>query len=136
MKRFKPLIDKLFWFITVPTLFSLVCVTVLCAANKTVLLLAILMDLTVIYLIVSPLFGYVELREKTVLIKFGFILKREIPYSSVRGAVKDRGIWSESMISLKNAMEHINIKYNSFDVVTVSVTDNDGFIEELKGKIK
>jgi hypothetical protein len=35
------------------------------------------------------------------------------------------------MASLKNALEHVNIKYNTFDIVSVSVVDNDGFIEEL-----
>jgi hypothetical protein len=40
------------------------------------------------------------------------------------------------MVSLKNAIEHVNIKYNSFDVTTVSVVDNDGFIEELKERCK
>jgi hypothetical protein len=35
------------------------------------------------------------------------------------------------MLSLKNALEHVNIKYNNFDIVSVSVVDNDGFIEEL-----
>ena len=35
------------------------------------------------------------------------------------------------MTSLKNALEHVNIKYNNFDVVTVSVVGNDEFISEL-----
>ena len=39
------------------------------------------------------------------------------------------------MMALKNAIEHVNIKYNTFDVTTVSVADNDGFIEELDRRI-
>jgi hypothetical protein len=63
-------------------------------------------------------------------------MTREIPYSKIRGFVKERKFYSESMTSLKNALEHVNIKYNSFDVVTVSVTDNDDFIGELNLRIE
>ena len=33
---------------------------------------------------------------------------------------------------MENAFTHINIKYNSFDVISVSVTENDLLMEELK----
>ena len=49
-----------------------------------------------------------------------------------KGIVKERKFYAESMMSLKNAFEHINIKYNAFDVTTVSVVDNDGFIKMLQ----
>ena len=96
------------------------------------LLIMILVDIFTFYFLISTLFGYVELREKSVFIKFGFLLKKEIPYDKIRGTVKERRFYSDSMRSLKNAIEHVNIKYNSFDVVTVSVMDNDKLIEEIE----
>ena len=38
-------------------------------------------------------------------------------------------------MDLKNAIEHINIKYNKFDMVTVSVVENDDFVLELNKRI-
>ena len=92
--------------------------------------------LFVLYFFISSLFGYVELREETLFIKFGFILKKEIPYSEIRGMKKERRVYSESMISLKNAMEHVNVRYNKFDTVTVSVIDNDELIDNLSARIQ
>ena len=40
------------------------------------------------------------------------------------------------MLSLKLAMEHINIKYNKFDVIAVSVVTNDDFEKELSARIE
>ncbi len=40
------------------------------------------------------------------------------------------------MLSLKNSIEHVNIKYNTFDIMTVSVADNDGFIKELTTRVE
>jgi hypothetical protein len=34
-------------------------------------------------------------------------------------------------MSLNNALEHIDIRYNTYDVVSVSVVDNDALIEEI-----
>ena len=92
--------------------------------------------LMVIYFLVAPLFGYVELREDGLFIKYGFFMKKEIPYERIRSVEKDRRWYSESMMSLKSALEHVNIKYNSFDVTTVSVEDNDGFIRELNNRCR
>ena len=44
---------------------------------------------------------------------------------------KERKFYSETMLSLKSAMEHVEIRYNSFDVTVVSVKDNDALIAEL-----
>jgi hypothetical protein len=33
---------------------------------------------------------------------------------------------------LKNSMEHLNIKYNTFDMISISVCENAAFGEELK----
>ena len=137
MAKFKPLIDKLFWIITIPTLVFLAIVTtiVFIFPASAAIIIIILADLATVYFLISPLFGYVELRESALFIKYGFMMKREIPYGSIRDTVKEHRFISESMLSLKNAFEHVNIKYNMFDVTTVSVTDNDAFIAELKARI-
>jgi hypothetical protein len=88
--------------------------------------------LFVLYFFISPFFGYVEFRDHSLLIRYGFFLRREIPYHKIRSVQKERKWYCESMLSLKNALEHINIKYNTFDVTTISVTDNDEWICELK----
>lgn len=136
-KRFRPFIDKLFWIIAVPTLIVLACVTapLFFYPAPVAIIITVLVDLLTIYLIVSPLFGYAELRENVVYIKFGFILAREISYDKIRGTTKERKWYSDSMLSLKNSFEHINIKYNTFDVVTISVIDNDTFVEELNSRL-
>jgi hypothetical protein len=92
-------------------------------------------DLFTLYFFASPFFAYVELREKTLFIKYGFFSKREIPYESIRELKKDRRFYSESMLAIKNSMDHVNIKYNRFDVTSVSVVGNDGFVEKLTARI-
>jgi len=136
IKKFKPLIDKLYFIILIPTILLLGAATVISTFEPVALFITIPVDLTVIYFIISPLFGYAELRENSVYIKYGFILKKEIPYNKIRGVVKERKFYSESMMSLKNSFEHVNIKYNAFDVTTVSVVNNDDFIGELNERIK
>ena len=131
-KKFKPLFDKLYWTISIPTAAVLIVVTAAVAAfAPTTLLWMLPLDLFVFYFLISPIFGYVELREEILFIKYGFILKKEIPYSKIRTVEKDRKFYSESMMSLKNAVENVNIKYNTYDVTTVSVINNDDFILEL-----
>ena len=84
------------------------------------------------FFLISPCFGYVELREETRFVKFGFFLKREIPYKSIRGIEKKHTAIADSMLSLKNAMDHVNVKYGSFDCTSVSIMDEDAMIEEIK----
>ncbi len=134
-KIFKPKIDRLFYIIWVPTVLLLLAATVITCFDLFPLLLMLSVDIFTLYFLVSPLIGYVELRQETMFIKYGFILKKEIPYTKIRDVKKERKFYSESMISLKNAIEHVNIKYNNFDVTTVSVKDNDAFIIELKSRI-
>ena len=136
-KKFKPLIDKLFWFIAIPLLVLLcAATTVVCIFPETAAIIIILIvDLCSIWALVSPLCGYVELRENSIFIKCGFFLKREIPYSKIRGISKERKLYADSMLSLKNSLEHVNVKYNVYDLITVSVKDNDGFIKELEERI-
>ncbi len=135
-KRYKPLVDKLYWMLFVPTvvLVALICVISSFSAPLT-LFLTLPIFLFVLYFFISPLFGYVEFRESTLYIKYGFFLRKEIPYNTIRGAVKERKFYAESMLSLKNAFEHVNIKYNSFDVTTVSVKTNDSLIEALERRV-
>ena len=133
-KRYKPLVDKLFYIIMIPTVVFLAAVTVISAFEPLSLLITIPTDVFTLYFLVSPLFGYVELREESLFIKYGFILKREIPYAKIRGTVKERSFIAESMLSLKNSFDHVRIKYNTFDVTIVSVVGNDEFVSELENR--
>ena len=134
-KRFYPMLDKLFWGIALPTAGLMLAVTVVNGIlEPSTLFLMIPIDLLVAYFLISPLFGYVELREDTIFIKFGFFLKKEIRYAHIRGTKKERKWYSDSMMSLKNAMEHVNIRYNAFDVTTVSVKEKDDLIRELESR--
>lgn len=135
VKRYKPLVDKLFYIILIPMVLLLAAVTVVSAFEPTMLLVTVPVDIVCLYFLISPLFGYVELRESSLFIKFGFFMKREIPYSKIRGISRARKWYSDSMLSLKNSMEHVDIKYNSFDATCVSVKDNDTFIKELEERI-
>ena len=131
-KRYKPLFDKLFWCIFIPTVLLLCAVSVVTVlANPWLAFLAVGIDAFTLYFLLCPVFGYVELREDTLFIKYGVFMKREIPCKKIRGVKKGRRIYSESMLSLKNSLEHIDIKYNSFDITTVSVVDNDGLMREI-----
>lgn len=134
-KRFKPKYDKLFGLVWIPTALMMVLATVISFAHLVAFLLILATDIFTFYFLLSSALGYAELREETLFVKFGFILKREIPYKKIRDIEKGRKFYSESMLSLKNSMEHVNIKYGRFDVVTVSVSDNDEFIKELKERI-
>ena len=129
--KLKPQIDRLFLFIWIPTLILLAVGTVISCASTVALLILIATDIFTLYFLISPLFGFVELREQTVYIKFGFLTSREIEYARIRAVETERKFYSESMLSLKCAYEHVNIKYNSFDVTTVSVRDNAYFAAEL-----
>ena len=134
-KIYKPKVDRLFYIIWIPTVLLLIAGTVITCFDIIPLLLMLSVDIFTLYFLVSSLVGYVELRPDSMFVKYGFIIKREIPYTNIREIKKERKLYSESMMSLKNAIEHVNIKYNSFDVTTVSVTDNDAFIIELKSRI-
>ena len=135
-KRFKPLVDKMYLWICVPTAVFVLVPTVLACFEPTALFVMIPTLLLVSYFIITPLFGYIELREETLFVKFGFIMKREIPYSKIRGTEKKRGFYSESMLSLKCSFEHVNVKYNRFDIISVSVKENDVLISEIEQKCK
>ena len=130
-KRFRPLVDKSFWITLLILAVFLALGTAVAIFELSALLLMLFVDVFSLYLLLAPLFGYAELRENCLFIRFGLFLKKEIPYGKIRGVVKERKFYSDSMLSLKTAMEHVNIKYNRFDVVSVSLTDIDDFISEL-----
>ena len=130
-KKYKPKIDKLFFIIFIPTAILMLGCTILAYFEPMALFIIIPTDLFTFYFLISPLFGYVELMEDRLFIKFGFVIKREIPYSKIRGTAKERSFIAETMLSLKNAFEHVKIRYNTYDVTIVSVTDNDDLINEL-----
>ena len=133
-KRYKPRFDKTYIIIYVATnlfLIAALLIPMLIDPHVGVMILFAVTLLFVNYFIVSPMFGYVELRDESLYIRFGFILKREIPYSKIRGIDRQRKFYADSMISLKNAIDHVNVKYNSFDMVSLSVKDEDDFIREL-----
>ena len=133
-KRFRPKFDKLYLWITIPTMLLTLALLVLTAVWQATGGWIVMTATTAFigYFLISPCFGYVELREETVFFKFGFILKREVPYARIRKLEKRRTAIAESMLSLKNAMEHVNVKFNSFDCYSVSVKENDELIEALK----
>lgn len=136
VKRYKPLVDKLFWIIWVPTWVLMAAVTVVSLLDVVGLVFIIPADALLLYFMVSPLFGYVELRDDTIFIKYGFIMKREIPYDKVRSVSKKRSFMAETMLSLKNSFDHVEIRYNAFDVTSVSVVGNDELINEINSRIK
>ena len=134
--RYTPRYDKLFFIILIPTalfLLAMLVTTILSRATGG-WIVVLGANLFTAYFIISPCFGYVELRETELFIKFGFFMKRQIPYGRIRGIEKKRGAIADSMLSLKNALDHINIKYNSFDVASVSVKREDMLIEEIKAR--
>ena len=133
-RRFNPKIDKLFFIIAAPTAVLLLGMTVAFAFLSPISVLFVMLpvDIFTMYFIISPLFGYAELRESTLFIRFGFFMKREIPYRAIRGTSLERKLYADSMLSLKNSLDHVNVKYNRFDLVSISVKENEDFINELK----
>jgi len=132
-RKFKPKLDKLFWLILIPTSLFMLGLTVLVSFDAPVaFFIMIPCDLLVFYFFITTLWGYVELREGAVFIKFGFFMKKEIPYEKIQGITRERKFYADSMMALKNSLDHVNIKYNAFDTVSVSVTDNEALIAEIE----
>ena len=135
-KIYKPKLDKLFWSLFIPT--NVICIAILIIPSildPQVLFITVPIFLFVNYFFISTLFGYVELRDKELFIKYGFFLKKRIPYDKIRAIEKQRRFYSYSMLSLKNAYDHVDIKYNFYDVTTVSVKEQDSFVIELEERI-
>ena len=136
MIKYKPLVDKYFYLIWIPVIVLLLIGTIISFLQPIGFIIMIGVNIFCYYFMLSSLFGYVELRRNTLFIKFGFILKKEIPYPKIREVSKERKFLSYSHLSLKNAIEHVNIKYNKYDMVTISVERNDEFIDKLLERIE
>ena len=134
--KFMPLVDKLFWIISIPTVLLTTVALIISIVDTVALIITASVEIIILYFLLSPLFGYVELREECIFIKYGLFLSKEIPYSSVRTVKKARRWYSYSMMSLKNAIEHVEIGFNRFDTTDVSVVNNDLLIEEINNRIK
>lgn len=92
--------------------------------------------LLVTLLFMSSFSGYIIIKEDELYIRYGFILKRSIPYENIRALIKEKTVLSECLLGMKNSLEHVLIKYNKYDTTCVSVRNNDLFIEEVNKKIK
>ena len=131
-KRYRPAIGKMFWFTWIPLTIILAAIVIISMEYPVGLILTIGVSLFCYYFLVSSLVAYVELREESLFIKFGFVFKKEIPYKNIRELVKVRRFYTESFLAIKNTLEHVNIKYKKFDIVSVSVKNNDEFIKEVE----
>ena len=135
-ERFLPLVDRTWLYICVPTALLLIAATVISLSSVGALILMLAADIFTFYFLLAPLSSYVELRERGLFIQYGLVIKREIPYESIREIKKESKFYSETMLSIKCAREHVLIKYGKFDVTTVSVKNNDIFIEKIKERIE
>ena len=134
-EKFKPKFDILYYSTLIFSAVILIGVSligVIFDGALSILFVTVPTTLLIGYFLLSPVFGYVELREKCVFVKFGFFASREIPYSKIRGTVIERKLYSDSMMSLKNSIEHLNIKHGTFDVTSVSVLDNAKLAEKIE----
>ena len=135
--KFKPRADSLYLWIAVPTMILITAMFVLTCVFFAVgaFIISVFTFAFTAFFLFSPIFfGYVELREEELFVDFGIFIKRSIPYSKIRAIEKKRKWYSDSMLSLKCAMDHLDIKYNSFDVISLSLCDEDRFLEELNKK--
>ena len=131
-KRYKPKFDKLTLWIWIPTAALLLAATALSVFYPIAFIIMLAADIFTFYFLATSFAAYVEVGEQALFIKFGFIKKREIPYNKIRGISRERKIYADSMMSIKNSLDHINIKYNSFDIVSVSVIDNEALIADIE----
>ena len=125
----------MYWITAIPTnliVMALVILAAVDAPTPVLIAVAVVTFIFVNYFLLSPWFGYVELRENEIFIKYGILLKRSIPYSDIRAVEVGRGVLADSIVSLKNALDHVNIKYNAFDVTTVSIKNRESFVRELE----
>lgn len=135
-KIYKPKFDKYYGAIIIPTSILIIGVTIgISIPYPPSLFFMIPTDLLCAYFFISPFFGYVKLGESSVFVRFGFFATCDIPYDRIRGVEKVRKFYSDSIMSLKMSMDHVNIKHGRFDVTTVSVKDNDDLMEEIERRM-
>ena len=134
-KRYKPLFDKLFYITSVLTFILVVTPTVVCGIHApSTLFITLPVFLFTAYFFISPLFAYAELGEDALFIKYGLMISHSIPYNKIRAIKSERGMTNHSILSIKNALVHTNIKYNTFDETTLSLKEMDEFLRDLNEK--
>ena len=102
IKRYKPKLDKLFFILFIPiNILSFAIAIIPSFFHIQTLFVTVPILLFVNYFLISPLFGYVELQENKMVVKYGFFLKRQIDYRKIRSVEKQRKFYSDSMLSLK-----------------------------------
>ena len=112
IKKYKPKIDRYFYLIWMPIIVLMLPLTIISFMSLPAFILLLCADVFTFYFMISSLVAYVELRENSLYIKYGFILKRNIPYNTILEVNKERRVITYNMLSIKNALEHVNIKYN------------------------
>ena len=138
IKRYKPRFDRLFYGIAIFTAAVVLGALIPSFYGSGVWGIAVAAGTLLLcgYFLVSPCFGYAELREGMLFVKFGFFLSREIPYEKIYAIEKKHTMIADSILSLKNAMDHLNVKYNRFELVSLSLRDEEDFIESLCERCK
>ena len=135
-QRFRPKFDRLYWISFTVCAVYIVVMTAVSVGSVSMLCFMSAINAILVWVLAAPWFGYVELGEDAVLVKFGFFLKRVVPYADIRKMQKVCHWYSESILALKNAMEHVDIRYGACDVVSVSVTDNDALIAAIERRLR
>lgn len=133
-KRFKPKKDKLFYIITISVnLFLLLVFGIILGLTRKLssFVILIFVFIFVNYILLSSLFGYVEIKKDVLFIKYGLILRKTIPLEKIKKVELKNKYYSDSFLSLKNSIEHIDITYNTYDKTCVSVVQNSILLEEL-----
>ncbi len=88
------------------------------------------------YLLLSPLFGFVQFEEKNLYIKYGLIIKKRIPYDKISTIKIEKKLYSECLLSLKTSVEHMHITYNLYDTTCISLKETDAFLEEVARRME
>lgn len=138
IKKYKPKIDKLFYIMLV--VINVLSLTILIIPQLFYLsfesfIFSIIVILFINYFLISPLFGYIEIKETSIFIKYGIILKKEIPFNKIKKLELKKKWYSDSILALKCSIEHVEITFNSYDKTCVSVKENDIFIEDVRRMI-
>lgn len=138
IKKYKPKVDKLFYILLV--VINVISLAILIIPQLFYLsfesfIFSIIVILFINYFLISPLFGYIEIKETSIFIKYGIILKKEIPFNKIKKLELKKKWYSDSILALKCSIEHVDITFNSYDKTCVSVKENDIFIEDVRRMI-
>lgn len=136
--KYRVNIDKYYYItIVVVSLILLIPLILSIVAKRVwVILVVAFLIIFVEYLLFSCFIGYAKLEEDHLVIRYGFIIKRRLPYEIIRGVEKKSSYFSESLISLKTTKNCVVVLFNTYDNTTISIKDEDDFIEKLLEKLK